>query len=407
MKPTDHVALGLLTDGALWDEHLFVTEYDQLKKSVEEFTCYAIGCGAGWMEEEFIAVGAPSFAERGKSTDEYLEIFREIWTKETPSYDGTYASFGNIAALPQPKQSPLPIWIGGESRPALRRTAKYGDGWYPIGYNPKFPLDTLGRFKKRLSSLHEEAEKVGRDPASISLAYNSTWYTGPSEAVDIEGERRLFTGGTAAVKEDLAALAEIGVETFMFRFAGMFAVGATVAPASLAAVEWEAARLFMIDMYPGGPLERADFASGDPFAEAGFADRVPLLEDSPARGPFSDQPTWTSALRHRLIPGARAELFVAQKIALLRYHPFMRLSAGLHYVGGVRLARRELLLGHFKYNAEFRRKAEVEAARGQHWDNAEEYRKYLALLSEGRSVIFDPGVSLPWQEVPFVAARLD
>lgn len=169
----------------------------------------------------------------------------------------------------------------------------------------------------------------------------------------------------------------------------------------------EAARLFMIDMYPGGPLERADFASGDPFAEAGFADRVPLLEDSPARGPFSDQPTWTSALRHRLIPGVRAELFVAQKIALLRYHPFMRLSAGLHYVGGVRLARRELILGHFKYNAEFRRKAEVEAARGQHWDNAEEYRKYLALLSEGRSVIFDPGVSLPWQEVPFVAARLD
>ena len=76
-------------------------------------------------------------------------------------------------------------------------------------------------------------------------------------------------------------------------------------------------------------------------------------------------------------------------------------------MGGVRLARRELILGHFKYNAEFRRKAEVEAARGQHWDNAEEYRKYLALLSEGRSVIFDPGVSLPWQEVPFVAARLD
>ena len=73
------------------------------------------GCGAGWMEEEFIAVGAPSFAERGKSTDEYLKIFREIWTKETPSYDGTYASFGNIAALPQPKQSPLPIWIGGRA----------------------------------------------------------------------------------------------------------------------------------------------------------------------------------------------------------------------------------------------------------------------------------------------------
>ena len=76
-----------------------------------------IGCGAGWMEEEFIAVGTV-LSERGKSTDEYLKIFREIWTKETPSYDGTYASFGNIAMLPQPKQSPLPIWMGG-GRPAL------------------------------------------------------------------------------------------------------------------------------------------------------------------------------------------------------------------------------------------------------------------------------------------------
>ena len=107
-----------------------------------------IGCGAGWMEEEFIAVGAPPFSERGKSTDEYLEIFREIWTKETPEYNGAYARFSNIVSEPQPQQSPLPILIGGESRPALRRAAKYGEGWYPIGYNPRFPLDTVSRFKR-------------------------------------------------------------------------------------------------------------------------------------------------------------------------------------------------------------------------------------------------------------------
>lgn len=168
----------------------------------------------------------------------------------------------------------------------------------------------------------------------------------------------------------------------------------------------EAVRLFMLDMYPEGPLEHVDFASGNPFAEAGFADRVPFLRSTPMRGPFSDQPSWTSALRHRLIPGSGSELFVAQKIALLRYHPFMRLSAGLHYVGDARLARRELILGHFKYNSDFRRKAQAEVARGQHWGNAEEYRKYLALVSEGRSVIFERGVSLPWHEVPFVAERL-
>lgn len=177
-----------------------------------------IGCGAGWMEEEFIAVGAPPFDERGKSTDEYLEIFREIWTKETPEYRGKYASFSNIVTEPQPQQSPLPILIGGESRPALRRAATYGDGWYPIGYNPKFPLDTISRFKKRLDALYGEAEKIGRDPQTISLTYNSTWYAGPSNPVDIDGERRLFTGSNDATRDDLAALGELGVDSFMFRF---------------------------------------------------------------------------------------------------------------------------------------------------------------------------------------------
>ena len=179
-----------------------------------------IGCGAGWMEEEFIAVGAPPFKERGKSTDEYLEIFREIWTSEKPEYKGTYASFSNIVALPHPRQTRLPLWIGGESAPALRRTAKLGDGWYPIGYNPSFPLDTMGRYKKRLELLQAEAEKIGRDPSTIDLAYNSTWFKGPGEAVDVEGERRLFTGSADDIKADMAAMKALGVNHLMFRFTG-------------------------------------------------------------------------------------------------------------------------------------------------------------------------------------------
>ena len=168
----------------------------------------------------------------------------------------------------------------------------------------------------------------------------------------------------------------------------------------------EAARIFMLDMYPHGPLEDATFASGDPFAEAGFADRVPFLTRTPTWGPYTDRPCWTSALRHRLIPGSRPNLFVAQKLALLRYHPGMRLSAGLHFVGDARLSRRELIFAHFKYNADFRRKASAEVARGQHWGDAAEYRKYLALTSEGRSRVWEEGVSVPWFEAPFVAERL-
>jgi len=168
----------------------------------------------------------------------------------------------------------------------------------------------------------------------------------------------------------------------------------------------DAARIFMLDMYPQGPLAQAGFASGDPFAEAGFTDHTPFLRNSFGRGPYSNAPTWTSAVRHRLIPGSRNELFVAQKIALLKYSAFLRPSAGLHYVAGARLAKRDLLFGHFKYNADFHRKARAEVARRQHFNNAEEYRKYLALLAEGRDVIYDPALSVPWADSEFVRARL-
>ena len=167
----------------------------------------------------------------------------------------------------------------------------------------------------------------------------------------------------------------------------------------------DAARIFMLDMYPKGSLSEATFET-DPFAEAGYVDREPFLTNWTGRGPFSNMPTWTSALRHRLIAGSRTDLFVAQKIALLKYQPWMRVSAGLHFLTDVQLSSRELLFAHFKYNADFRRKAQAEVARGQHFNDAEEYRKYLALISEGRDVIYEDGLSVPWTQAPFVKALL-
>ncbi|WP_150282601.1 glycosyltransferase family 2 protein [Salipiger aestuarii] len=162
----------------------------------------------------------------------------------------------------------------------------------------------------------------------------------------------------------------------------------------------------MLDMYPKGPLSDAGFASGDLFAEAGFVDREPFLSGTLSRGPYSDAPTVTSALRHRLLGGSRPDLFVAQKYAVLKYYPWMRLSDGLHYAAGIRPAEKKLLLAHFKYNAHFRQKALDEVARGQHFNNAEEYRRYLALVSEGREVIYDPEISVPWLDSPAVRAIL-
>jgi probable F420-dependent oxidoreductase len=97
----------------------------------------AVGAGAGWMEEEFAALGLSNFAERGAVTNEYLLLFKELWTKENPEFRGKYVKVSDIGFLPKPIQRPHPpIWIGGHSPAALRRVALVGDGWMPIALRP-------------------------------------------------------------------------------------------------------------------------------------------------------------------------------------------------------------------------------------------------------------------------------
>ena len=174
-----------------------------------------LGVGAGWMREEFEALGVPSFDQRGRVTDEYLEVFKCLWTEEDPEFDGEFVQFRNISFLPKPVQDPHPpIWVGGESAPALRRTARYGDTWYPIGSNPHFPLDTIERFSARVARLGEIASEEGRDPASISLVYCATWAN--EGAVKLEGGgRHLLTGSAQDLQEDITALRNAGVVGLM------------------------------------------------------------------------------------------------------------------------------------------------------------------------------------------------
>ena len=177
-----------------------------------------LGVGAGWMREEFEALGVPSFDQRGRVTDEYLEVFKCLWTEDDPEFDGEFVQFRNISFLPKPVQDPHPpIWVGGESAPALRRTARYGDTWYPIGSNPHFPLDTIERFSARVARLGEIASEEGRDPASISLVYCATWAN--EGAVKLEGGgRHLLTGSAQDLQEDITALRNAGVVGLMLNF---------------------------------------------------------------------------------------------------------------------------------------------------------------------------------------------
>ncbi|MFT4959094.1 MAG: hypothetical protein ACI92Z_000166 [Paracoccaceae bacterium] len=162
----------------------------------------------------------------------------------------------------------------------------------------------------------------------------------------------------------------------------------------------DAFRVQMIDMYPKGPLEGVDLSTADPFAVAGFTDRTPVIEAPLFGGAFSNDRTLVSAVRHRLLPDSRAVLYVAQKYALIRYKPWMRLSDGLHYGAELSVAPRDLIFAHFKYDAHFLERAQTEAERGQHFNKAEEYRKYLTLEAEDGSapVFYDPQISVPWHD---------
>ncbi|MEE6138477.1 TIGR03619 family F420-dependent LLM class oxidoreductase [Mycobacterium sp. 050128] len=86
--------------------------------------------GVGWLAREFELLGVP-FHERGRIADEYLAAIVELWTSDTPQFEGRYVSFDNIAFEPKPVQKPhLPIWIGGDADAALRRAARHASGWW-------------------------------------------------------------------------------------------------------------------------------------------------------------------------------------------------------------------------------------------------------------------------------------
>jgi probable F420-dependent oxidoreductase len=179
-----------------------------------------LGIGAGWMKEEFEALATPPFAERGAVTDEYLAAFRELWTKDAPQFEGRYVKFSNILLAPKPIQKPLPIWVGGESPPALRRVARFADGWYPIPNNPQFPLDSLPRFSAGVERLRKVVREAGRDPASIQLATRLQAFGDKLPAKAGDGEHRLFSGSNAEVVADLRAVRDLGVGYVDFGFVG-------------------------------------------------------------------------------------------------------------------------------------------------------------------------------------------
>ena len=124
-----------------------------------------MGVGVGWMQEEFAAMNAP-FRERGEVSDEQLQLLDAIWKEEHATFHGQHYNFDNIAFSPKPYQKPrIPIWVGGEGKPAQRRAGRYGDAWFPY-----FVRITPKELAARFDNVRRCAREAGRNPDEIKFA---------------------------------------------------------------------------------------------------------------------------------------------------------------------------------------------------------------------------------------------
>ncbi len=125
---------------------------------------FMLGVGSGWLEEEFAALGVP-FVERRGRYEEALAVLRAAWAGGEISFAGEHVAFEHVMVTAEPVR--VPLILGGNSEPALRRAAATGDGWFSSG-NPTF--DEAVRLRARLVELAESAGRDGPLPVYVRMA---------------------------------------------------------------------------------------------------------------------------------------------------------------------------------------------------------------------------------------------
>jgi probable F420-dependent oxidoreductase len=127
--------------------------------------CYGrtiLGVGAGWAKEDFDAIGV-DFKRRGRRTDEMIMAMRTLWCDHSSSFSGEFFAFKDAFCFPKPARAGgVPIFVGGESKPALRRVAQLGDGWLP--YN--LPVNEAPRV---IAQLKDMTRANGRNPDRLRV----------------------------------------------------------------------------------------------------------------------------------------------------------------------------------------------------------------------------------------------
>jgi probable F420-dependent oxidoreductase len=135
-----------------------------------------LGIGLGWNAVEYEALGE-DFSNRGKRSEEQVELMRKLWTEESVTYHGTYHRVTGAGIAPLPIQRPIPVWFGAASPRACRRAGRLGDGWFPmVGPGPKL--------EQALQAVTQAATEAGRDPAQIAMEGRVSWNGNADDLAD-------------------------------------------------------------------------------------------------------------------------------------------------------------------------------------------------------------------------------
>jgi len=134
-----------------------------------------LGIGSGWLAEEFAALQL-DWKKRGLMTDEAIQSLRSLWRENPSSFHGKYFNFGPVRSLPKPVQKDgVPILVGGHSPAAVRRAARFGDGFFPAvgelhGLSWRIDDAAMGRLRDLLDALKVECDKIGRSAGELEIS---------------------------------------------------------------------------------------------------------------------------------------------------------------------------------------------------------------------------------------------
>ena len=127
---------------------------------------FIFGIGAGWLQEEVEIMGG-NWERKWAQTREAVLAMKELWTKDEAEFHGKYYDFPPVMCDPKPVQQPHPpVFVGGNGPRALKRTAAWAEGWFPVGLTPE-------EIRAGRKTLDELAEAAGRDPKAIKVMVGS------------------------------------------------------------------------------------------------------------------------------------------------------------------------------------------------------------------------------------------